>query len=94
MIYKVCQDVGHCVKNGSCSSSNLIQWSVVVGCLTILTMLAVIKHTVDNNVVFQQHNSAPANGARNSSTATAQHSQLPLSCRLQQSRAELNQLQD
>jgi len=53
MLYvnQVCHGVGHCVKDGSYSSSSLSesQWTVLMGYLTISTNVDAIKHITDDN---------------------------------------------
>jgi len=59
MLYvnQVCHDgVGHCLKDGSCSSSSLSEchWTVLMGYLTISSNVDAIKHITDNNVSFRK----------------------------------------
>jgi len=58
MLYvnQVCHGVGRCVKDGSCSSSNLSesQWTVLMGYLTISTNTDAIKHVTDDNFSFRK----------------------------------------
>ena len=50
LYHQVCHDVGHCVKDGSCSLSSLSesQWTVLMGYLTISTNVDAIKHMTDD----------------------------------------------
>ena len=69
------------------------QWTVLVRYLTISTMLTVIKHVVDDNIIClsaTQLMHAAFHGARNSSTAAAQNSQLYFFCAMAPNRPELN----
>jgi len=56
MLYvnRVCHGVGHCVKDGSCSSSSLSesQWTELMGYLTSQQMSDAIKHVTDNHFSF------------------------------------------
>jgi len=51
-----CLGAGHCVKDGSCSSSSLreSQWTVSMGYLTISTNVDAIKHSTDDNFSFRK----------------------------------------
>jgi len=51
-----CHGVGHCVKDGSCSSSSLSesQWTTLMGYLTISTNVDSIKHITDDNLSFMK----------------------------------------
>jgi len=53
---QVCDGVGHCVKDGSCSSSSLreSQWTVLVGCLTISINVDATKHITYVNFSFRK----------------------------------------
>ena len=55
-INQVCHGVGHCVKDGSCSSSSLSEshWTVLVGYLTISANADAIKHITDDNFSFRK----------------------------------------
>jgi len=50
-----CHGVGHCVKDGSCSSSSLSEshWTVLMGYRTMSNVNAV-KHSTDNNFSFRK----------------------------------------
>jgi len=53
---QVCHGVGHCVKDGSCSSSSLSesQWTVWMTYLTISANVDAIKHITDDYFSFRK----------------------------------------
>jgi len=55
-VNQICHGVGHCVKDGSCSSSSLSEshWTVLVGYLTISANADAIKHITDDNFSFRK----------------------------------------
>jgi len=58
MLYvnQICDGVGRCVKDGSCSSSSLSesQQTVLMGYLTISTNVDAIKHITDDSFSFRK----------------------------------------